>query len=322
MSSYNVILPRTLNKIRLDKSLPTLIPGVSRNQIQKAIKNGHVLINNIAITDIAYPAKENDNISIHIIAEKQTALIPTQLKLDIIYEDDDIIVLNKPFGLTVHPGAGHYQDTLVNALVYHTNTLSDLGDYTRPGIVHRLDKDTSGLMIVAKNNFAHNNLSMQIMQKTLTRKYKALVWNIIKPTSGIIDINIARNRIDRTKMQTVHGKGKVAITYYDTQEILLNGLMSIVHCTLQTGRTHQIRVHMSHVGNSIVGDQTYGHNKRKIAACNELLKHELLNFKRQALHSYYLNFTHPKSNQELSFEIDLPNDIANLIDKIKSLKIC
>ncbi|WP_316353191.1 RluA family pseudouridine synthase [Candidatus Trichorickettsia mobilis] len=316
MQVYNFILPQYLNNTRLDKALNLLMVDTSRNQIQKAIRGNRVTVNNQPAIDMSWKIKEHDVITINLQEVIHKLPQPTAIELDIIYEDEDLMVINKPSGLTVHPGAGNHQDTLVNALLHYTNALSDVGESTRPGIVHRLDKDTSGLMVVAKNNFTHNQLAAQIVERSLVRKYKALIWGRLNPTTGVIHGNIARSRMDRIKMTIVKAGGKYATTYYHTESILLDGLISMVECKLDTGRTHQIRVHLSHVGHSVVGDQLYGHNQRKIAGCPQALHDELLNFKRQALHSWYIEFLHPRTDQCLSFQIALATDIQQLINHL------
>jgi 23S rRNA pseudouridine1911/1915/1917 synthase len=249
--------------------------------------------------------------------EAQQGIMPNNIPIDIIYEDDDLIVLNKSSNMTVHPGAGNHNDTLVNALLYHTNCLSDIGGEIRPGIVHRLDKDTSGLMVIAKNNQAHAHLANQIETRELIRQYKALVWGMIKPIEGVINIPMDRNRLDRKKMSTVKTGGKKAITNYKTVEILHGGLFTLVECKLDTGRTHQIRVHLSHIGHSIVGDQTYGNNRRKIQGCPDLLKDVLYAMNRQALHSFYISFIHPRNGNRMDFKTELPKEYEELVEFIR-----
>ena len=235
------------------------------------------------------------------------------IELDIVFEDADLIVINKAAGLVVHPGAGNYNYTLVNALLYHSDSLSDMGGVIRPGIVHRLDKDTSGLMVVAKNNIAHARLANQIETRNLIRKYKALTWGVLNPLSGIIQTNIGRSINDRKKMTVLKSTGKNAITYYNTEQVFLNKLMSLVECKLETGRTHQIRVHLSHKGHSIVGDQKYGNNSRKIHNVPLLLQDKIVKLKRQALHSWYIKFNHPITAMPMEFKADLPDDIKEVI---------
>lgn len=314
MKKYNLIIPSDLHGFRLDKALDFLIADYSRTKIQQALKEGNVKVNEVIISVSTFKVKENDAIDITLSEPPILHMQATEIELNIIYEDDDLIVINKPVGLTVHPGVGNHQNTLANALLYHSKQLSDINGEFRPGIVHRLDKDTSGLMVVAKTNLAHVNLAEQINDRSLVRKYKALVWGVLQPKIKTIKTNIGRHKTDRLKMTVLKFGGKPAVTHCRVEEILINGLMSIVECKLETGRTHQIRVHLSHIGHSIVGDRTYGHNSRKIAVLPENYREAVSSFKRQALHSRYLAFTHPVSGKYLEFEIDWPQDIKELVE--------
>lgn len=317
MSEYKYSIPEHLSGLRLDKALSSLCLESSRSQIQKAIKNEKLTINGQIISNLSAKVKENDEVTLVIVEEVQIGVLPANIPLDIVYEDDDLIVINKSATMTVHPGAGSHNDTLVNALLYHTNNLSDVGGEVRPGIVHRLDKTTSGLMVVAKNNNAHVHLAGQIETRELVRRYKALIWGMSKPTEGVINIPIGRSHLDRKKMSTVKTGGKQAITHYKTLEILYGGLFSLVECKLETGRTHQIRVHLSHTGHSVVGDQTYGNNKRKIHGCPERLQEALTVMDHQALHSFYISFLHPISGKRLEFERDVPLEYNELLEFIR-----
>lgn len=307
------ILPKNLHGFRLDQALTYLINKTSRSQIQKIINGLQVKVNGLIIPHPAFKVKENDIIKIEFKPAVLQTMQPSNIKLNICYEDEDLIVVNKAAGMIVHPGNGNYHDTLVNALLYHTKSLSNIGGCERPGIVHRLDKDTTGLMVVAKNNFAHAHLAHQIETRQLMRKYKALIWGVINPLEGTIKNNIGRSRIAREKMTILKFGGKEAITHYKTEEILFQGLISMLECKLTTGRTHQIRVQLSHLKHSLVGDQTYGHNRRKISHSSVLLKEKLVNFKRQALHSWYISFTHPANGGLLEFQSSLPLDILEII---------
>jgi len=317
MPKYVYTIPDYLDKQRLDKALTDLCTESSRSQIQKAIKNEKVILNGKIISNLSEKIRENDNVELILEEEVSASILPANIPLDIIYEDQDLIVINKSSTMTVHPGAGDHRETLVNALLYHTNSLSDIGGEIRPGIVHRLDKTTSGLMVVAKNNRVHAHLAAQIGTSELIRRYRALVWGVVKPVAGIINIPLGRNRLDRKKMSTVKNGGKVAITHYKTIEVLHNGLFSLVECQLETGRTHQIRVHLSHGGHSIVGDQTYGNNARKIQGSPEYLQEELKKMNHQALHSFYISFIHPVSGIRIEFEKELPADYNHLLEVIR-----
>jgi 23S rRNA pseudouridine1911/1915/1917 synthase len=319
MEKYQFIIPNNLRNQRVDKALSALMGDISRSTIQKSIKSNNLYINNQIISDSKTIIKENDVVDITVADPEPQNIRPCDIKFEIIYEDDSLIVINKPAGLSTHPGAGNYDNTLVNGLMHYTNNLSDIAGKIRPGIVHRLDKDTSGLMVVAKNNIIHEKLARKIQDRSLLRRYKALVWGMLNPSSGSIEHNIARDNINRKKMTVTKEGGKHAVTFYSTDQIFLGGKISLVTCKLQTGRTHQIRVHLSHVGHSVVGDQTYGHNSRKIAGLAPPIQEPLTNFKRQALCSYYLAFNHPVTDQFVEFEIDLPEDMQELVRALSTI---
>ncbi|WP_341751873.1 RluA family pseudouridine synthase [Candidatus Tisiphia endosymbiont of Piscicola geometra] len=311
MEEYNV--PNNLDGFRLDKALVSLISKTSRSQVQKSINDFQVQVNGLIISDSNFKVKENDLISVFFKDPDPLTMQEADIKLDIFYEDEDLMVINKAAGMTVHPGSGNHQDTLVNALLHHAKSLSSIGGLERPGIVHRLDKDTSGLMVVAKNNFAHVHLAKQIESRNLIRKYKALVWGIINPQEGVIRNNIGRDRIMRQKMTILKFGGKEAVTHYKTEEIFFDGIISMVECRLTTGRTHQIRVQLSHLKHSVVGDKTYGKNSKKVSSNFSIVPQKLMDFKRQALHSWYISFSHPVSDKLLEFESPLPQDIVEII---------
>jgi 23S rRNA pseudouridine1911/1915/1917 synthase len=319
MPKYVYIIPDYLDKQRLDKALTDLCNESSRSQIQKAIKNGKLILNGQIISNLSTKLRENDNVELLLEEEAPADILPANIPLDIVYEDPDLIVVNKSPTMTVHPGAGDHTETLVNALLYHSNSLSDIGGEIRPGIVHRLDKTTSGLMVVAKNNKSHAHLAAQIESGELIRRYRALVWGVVKPVEGVINLPMGRSRLDRKKMTTVKSGGKKAVTHYKTLEVLHNGLFSLVECQLETGRTHQIRVHLSHAGHSIVGDQTYGNNARKIQGSPEVLQEELRAMDHQALHSFYISFIHPASGVRIEFEKELPEDYNHLLQVIRDV---
>ena len=241
-------------------------------------------------------------------------LTASLIPFEIIYEDEHLLVINKPAGLTVHPGSGNQNQTLVNALLFsHADQLSSINGEARPGIVHRLDKDTSGLMLVAKNDLSHLRLSEMLVKREIKRIYRAFIFGVMPNAFGIINKNIARCRQNRLKMAITHNGGRQAITYYQTKEIYLDGFASMVECRLQTGRTHQIRLHFESEKHSLIGDQIYN-GCRYFAGKNvppEIAK-LVLNFPRQALHSCQISFQHPITEEEMQFTIDLPNDLKNL----------
>jgi 23S rRNA pseudouridine1911/1915/1917 synthase len=308
---------------RLDAFISSKITDVSRTRIKNLILEGMVKINN----EISYePSKKinlEDNLIIEIPPPKKTNIKPYNYNLDIIFEDDDIIMVNKPAGLVVHPGAGNAENTLVNALVnYCKGSLSTIGGELRPGIVHRLDKDTSGLLVVAKNDIAHINLSKQFSDHTINRKYEALVWGTLRPQKGIVKSYITRSNRNRQLMEVSQTKGKSAVTNYKTLEIFQNNkvpTLSLIECKLDTGRTHQIRVHMSYKRNPIVGDKLYKKKNKKFKKIDIELNSIMKNIDRQFLHAKSLGFIHPLSNKEVLFEIPLPKNLLKLVKKLRNL---
>lgn len=305
---------------RLDKFLTAALPDLTRNRIQGLIKDGHVSLQSGKITDCSHRVKYDDTYTVIIPPAADSEIVANRLPLDIVFEDDDMLVINKQAGMTVHPGAGNHRDTLVNALLAHCgNTLSGIGGVSRPGIVHRLDKDTSGLMVVAKNDKAHLALSKQISERTLKRVYYAITWGVPEPMNGTITANIARSPKNRKKMAIMRIGGRHATTHYTVKEIFREGLASLVECRLETGRTHQIRVHMAHTGHSLVGDPLYGSNTRKgLHLVNAGLRATLKDFLRQALHSHYISFTHPASGHFMEFEAPLPEDFMELLNTLRN----
>lgn len=301
------------NYDRLDKALAAEM-DITRSKAQKLIKEGMVSVNEILVKKPDHKIKSEDMVEVNVLEKQEFEVIPKEIDLDIKYEDDDIIIINKQAGLTVHPGAGNHNDTLVNALLFHYgNKLSSIAGEDKPGIVHRLDRDTTGLMIVAKNDKAHEILCKDIAERKIKRIYKALVWGVPKELEDTIITNIDRSRADRKRRAVCRKpKGKTAVTHYKLLESFEK--ISLVECKLETGRTHQIRVHMSHIGHSLVGDQLYGNNARKILHnVSGDLKDFLDNFNRQALHSYKLEFAHPISGKLLSFEEELPQDLDDIL---------
>ena len=251
--------------------------------------------------------------------------MPSKIKLDIRFEDKDILIINKPKGMVVHPGASNYEITLANALVYkYKNKLSNINGELRPGIVHRIDKDTSGVIVVAKNDYTHTNLSQQFSNHTIKRVYEALIWGSLKPQSGKIKEKISRSIKNRQLMAVRKEKGKMAITNYKTIKIFQNSNLpkiSLIECKLETGRTHQIRVHMNFKGNPILGDKSYGKSKKKFKKINLKIENEINNFNRQALHAKSLGFIHPKTKREVFFEAKRPDDFEKLIKNLKKASV-
>ena len=316
--TYNMEVIKCEEGERIDKYIASKINGQTRSQIQFLITNANVFVNNEIETDCPKKVKYGDKISLSIIT-KPTTLEPYPLDLGIAYEDEDLMVINKPSGLTVHPGVNAQNNTLANALVAYCKNLSSVGGEVRPGIVHRLDKDTSGLILIAKNNETHAYLSEQITKKKVKRKYLALTYGIPNPVIGQINTNVAPSKRDPTKMQVVtDAAGKIAITDYRVLKVFENGLFSLVECKLQTGRTHQIRLHMKYKNTPIVGDQKYAayyNFNAKTVSSKIIEKIELLN--RQALHAYQIAFIHPKTQQYMEFQIHMDEKLQKLIDLLK-----
>ena len=308
---------------RLDAFISSKITDVSRTRIKNLILEGMVKINNEISCEPSKKINLEDNLIIEIPPPKKTNIKPYNYNLDIIFEDNDIIIINKPAGLVVHPGAGNAENTLVNALVnYCKGSLSTIGGELRPGIVHRLDKDTSGILVVAKNDIAHINLSKQFSNHTINRKYEALVWGTLRPQKGIIKSYITRSNRNRQLMEVSQTKGKSAVTNYKTLEIFQNNkvpTLSLIECKLDSGRTHQIRVHMSYKGNPIVGDKLYKKKNKKFKKIDVELNSMIKNIDRQFLHAKSLGFIHPSSHKEVHFEIPLPKDLLKLVKKLRNL---
>ena len=305
-------------KIRLDKFLTENLKNLSRSQIKKIIVSKNIKINKKQIIASSEKIKENDLIEVNMPEIKTNYIKPKKINLDIIYEDEDIIVINKNSGLIVHPGAGNKDETLVNGLLYlYKNNLSNLNGEFRPGIVHRIDKDTSGIIVVAKNNHAHALLSEQFSKHTISRKYVALVWGVIRPLNGKISTLISRSKKNRQLMSVSDRLGKKAITNYKTIKTFSSKeipKISLVECILETGRTHQIRVHLEYKGNPLVGDKKYGKKKTKFKKINKKFNEILSSFSRQALHAKSLGFIHPTKKKFVNFDSRLPNDFKKMLD--------
>lgn len=306
--------------VRIDKFISSSYPDFSRAQIQRLIESSSILVNEEAISDKNYKTKLGDIYKIIVPEPEAATPIPENIPLNILYEDNDIIVVNKESGMTVHPAAGAYHGTLVNALLYHCkDSLSGIGGVARPGIVHRIDRNTSGILVVAKNDLSHNRLSEQFSEHTIERTYYALVYGVPNPLKGTIEGNIARSSYDRKKMALVKTGGKHAITHYETIARYSNSI-SLVKCNLETGRTHQIRVHLSSIGCHLVGDDIYKGRRGNLPFPEDIKK--LINtFPRQALHAKSLGFTHPKTSEKLQFDSVLPDDIQNLLNILEKYKL-
>ncbi len=286
---------------RADVALAALLE-VTRSNMQKLLEEGRA-VKGTKVLKSNYKVKKGDEIIVTLPEPQPLDVQPENIPLDIIYEDDDVVVVNKARGMVVHPAAGNYSGTLVNALLYHCKNLSGINGVIRPGIVHRLDKDTSGIMICAKNDAAHISLSEQIQAKTAKRTYLAVVRGNVKTDSGVIETMIARDKNDRKKMAVVKEDGRIAITEYKVLERF--GKYTIVRCKLRTGRTHQIRVHMEYLGYPLVGDPKYSPMKTPFS------------IQGQALHSQTLEFTHPRTGERMCFEAPLPEDMHKIVTRLR-----
>ena len=320
-NTFNLTVPADFHGERIDKFLQFKLKNLSRTKLQDLIHSNEVRLNDVSINTPSKKIKEEDNIDINFPPPKETHIKPNKISLNILYDDQDIIIINKHPGIVVHPGAGNYDNTIVNALLFkYKNNLSSVGGKLRPGIVHRIDKDTSGVIVVAKNDNAHFYLSQQFSNHTIKRVYEALVWGSLKPQNGKINEKISRSIRNRQLMSVRKEKGKVAITNYKTLKIFQNyniPKISLLECQLETGRTHQIRVHMNFKGNPILGDKSYGKAKKIFKNIDPMLEEKIINFNRQALHAKSLGFIHPRTKKEIFFEAKRPKDFEELIKNLK-----
>ena len=318
----NLIANPDDKNLRVDVFINKKENVISRTRIKHLILDKKLKLNNKINVDPSKKIFVGDRLELIIPEPKKTSLKPYKYKLNIIYEDDDLIVLNKAAGIVMHPGAGNFDNTIVNALInYDKNCLSNIGDALRPGIVHRIDKNTSGLVVIAKNNQTHEHLSIQFSKHSITRIYQLLIWGKIKPSKGKIETLITRSSKNRQMMEVSSSKGKKAITNYKTLEIYENKntpTLSFLECKLETGRTHQIRVHMNYLGNSIVGDDKYKKRFKKIKNIEPLLEKNLINLNRQFLHAKTIGFIHPKKNEEMIFSSILPHELEIILKMLRN----
>ena len=307
------------NLLRVDKFLMSRLPNASRTKIQEAADAGNILVNGKAVKS-SYKVKPKDIVSVVMAyPRREIEIIPENIPLNIVYEDDDLMVVNKPAGLVVHPGHGNYRGTLVNAIAWH---MKDIPDYDandpHVGLVHRIDKDTSGLLVIAKTPDAKTNLGLQFFNKTTKRRYRALVWGNVEQDEGTIVGNVGRNPKDRMQMTVLpDDQGKHAVTHYRVLERL--GYVTLVECVLETGRTHQIRVHMKHIGHILFNDERYGGHEilkgTHFAKYKQFVNNCFDICPRQALHAMTLGFVHPVTGEEMYFTSELPDDMNRLLDK-------
>tara|TARA_Y100001970_G_scaffold285436_1_gene405210 strand:+ start:674 stop:1654 length:981 start_codon:yes stop_codon:yes gene_type:complete len=307
---------------RVDQFIKKKVQDISRNRVKNLIIKNKLKINEIIVIDPSKKIRFGDKIYLEIPNPEKIFLKPYDYRLNILYNDSHLMVVDKDAGISMHPGAGNYDKTLVNALInYDKNNLSNIGDELRPGIVHRIDKDTSGLVVIAKNNISHENLSKQFKLHSITRIYQALIWGKLKPQSGKIETLITRSSKNRQLMEIGIKKGKKAITNYKTIEVFENKntpTLSLIECRLETGRTHQIRVHMSYKGNNILGDKKYKKKFKNIKNIEPDLKNTIIKLNRQFLHAKVIGFTHPISGKKLEFSSKLPEDLDFLLKKLRN----
>ena len=317
----NLIVAENEQGQRIDIYISNNKKDLSRTRVKNLILSKKLKMNGLVVNDPSKKIKTGDDIFLSIPNPKKTSLKPFNYKLDIIFEDKDLIIINKSAGISMHPGAGDYDKTLVNALInYDNKNLSNIGDELRPGIVHRIDKDTSGLVVVAKNNFSHEKLSKQFADHKIKRVYQALIWGKLRPQNGKIDTLIKRSTKNRQLMEVGISKGKRAITNYKTIELFENDkvpTLSFIECKLETGRTHQIRVHMSYKGNNILGDKKYKKKFKKIKNIDKNLEKAILSLDRQFLHAKVLGFKHPSSGEEIEFSSKIPKNLENILKKLR-----
>lgn len=309
---------RSESGMRVDIFLSLQDVFMSRSKASRAISEGYVLVNNIKVK--ASHRLEEEDIIVYLRQKaREYDLIPEDIPLDIVFEDKHILVVDKPSGMVVHPAAGNYHGTLVNAILFHCKDLSGIGGLLRPGIVHRLDKGTSGLMVVAKTDKAHMALASQFKDHLIKKTYKAIVYGDVKPEEGVIDTPVGRHPVDRKKMSTKSKKERASVTYWKVVERY--GISTLLDVGLKTGRTHQVRVHLNSIGYPIVGDTVYGSSKRISAITDAVLREKLTAMNRQALHSSNLGFFHPITSQFMEFSSPMPADMADLCEYLRKYNL-
>ena len=308
---------------RIDIFLAENIKHLTRSFLKKLIENEQVKLNKKVLKAPSTKIKYNDQVVINIIENQGQNIKPKKIKLDIIYEDSDILVINKQKGMVIHPGAGNYENTLVNALLFkYKKKLSNVNGPLRPGIVHRIDKETSGLLVIAKNNLAHSNLGEQFSNHSIERKYLCLAWGVIRPLNGKISTLISRDKKNRQLMTVSEMNGKKAITNYKTIKVFnIKDIpkISLLECELETGRTHQIRVHLKYKGTSLLGDKQYGKKNIKFKKINNIFFISLNELSGQALHAKTLGFTHPKTKKWMNFNSELPDSFKKILNLLENL---
>jgi len=308
---------------RLDVFLTENMSQFTRSFLKKLIDKRQVKVNKSVISSPSKKVKCNDEIIVKIIKEEKKYIVPKKIKLDIVYEDLNILIINKPKGMVVHPGAGNYEDTLVNALLFkYKKNLSDLNGEFRPGIVHRIDKETTGLLVIAKDNLSHASLGNQFNKHTIRRKYLCLAWGVVRPLNGKINTLITRDKKNRQLMIASDINGKRAITNYKTIKVFnVKDIpkISLIECELETGRTHQIRVHLKYKGTSLLGDKQYGKKNLKFKKINNEFLSKLNNLSGQTLHAKTLEFAHPITKKWMVFNSSLPDDFKKILNLLENL---
>ena len=303
MEKIDICVPESISGQRIDRFLADILDGQSRSYLQKLVKEGRVLVQGKSVR-ANYKVVSGESITVEIPDMEEPDVCPENIPLSILYEDEDLLVVDKPKGMVVHPSAGHYSGTLVNALMYHcAGKLSGINGVLRPGIVHRIDMDTTGSLVVCKNDFAHSCLAEQLKEHSITRKYRAIVYGGFKEDEGTVDAPIGRHPIDRKKMSVNHKNGKNAVTHYRVLERL--GKFTYIECQLETGRTHQIRVHMAGIGHRLFGDEVYGQSASRYK------------LQGQTLHAQVLGFVHPHTHEYMEFEAPLPEYFEGMLNKLR-----
>ena len=312
--TLHLVIPPGQKKIRIDIYLARQVENATRNKVQQAIREGRVAVNG-KIVKSSYALAPGDHIEVILLRPPRKTAEAENIPLRIVYEDVDLIVVNKPAGMVTHPAYGNYDGTLVNALLYHTKSLSRGGTETRPGIVHRLDKDTSGLLVVARNDRAHSLLAKQFARRTIEREYWALVWGIVAQDEGVIEASLGRSKKDRKKVAVV-SDGKQAATEYKVERRY--EYLTLLRLKLRTGRTHQIRVHLAHIGHPVFGDPTYGGRSNTWGGLTGKKAQQAANLlkliRRQALHAKTIGFVHPGTGEILRFDSELPEDFEAVLN--------
>ena len=322
-NTIKFLIDQENSDLRVDIYLSKKITNLTRSFIKKIIKDENVKINDKTIKNPSTKIKNKDKIVVNFQQRDPLKIKPNNIKLDLIFEDKDILIINKQKGMVVHPGAGNYENTLVNALLFkYKNNLSNINGSLRPGIVHRIDKETSGLLVVAKNNLSHSNLGLQFSGHSIKRKYLCLCWGVVRPLAGKINTFITRDKKNRQLMTVSDINGKKAITNYKTIKVFnIKDVpkISLLECELETGRTHQIRVHLKYKGTSLLGDKQYGKKILKFKKINNNFLKKLNLLSGQALHAKTLSFSHPRTKKVMNFNSSLPDDFKKILNLLENL---